>query len=316
MTTDYEEMGPEDPIDDDDANESLDVDETGEDELDFTGLTDEEMEAINAKDDEDSDGDDVGADSDSDSGDINDNSEPVDSGDDTDAGESDLPGEQDNEWQVEALSIADQRAELDTKFDAKMVELEALGKKYDEGEILDGAYTAAKMRIEREIKRIEAQEAELLPKEAEVEKRQSVEQEAAKVEFQTAATAFMQRPENSVFIEGSPEFVVLDQQYQYALAHMPAGTPTAVLLEAARKAASNFIDLPAVPVTTEDKATPVADKKPEHGTMPSISSMPSVVPNSSETGKYGHLDKLGGAELEDTIAGMTPEQQQQYLLEG
>ena len=315
MTIDYEEMGPEDPIDDDDANELLDIDETGEDELDFTGLTDEEMEAINAKGDDDSDGDDTSTDSDSDSRDIVDDSQSADGSDDTVAGEPDLSSEQDNQWQVEALSIADKRAELDAQFDAKMTELEALGQKYDDGEILDGAYTAAKMRIERDIKRIEATEADLLPKEAEVTQRQTAEQEAAQVEFQTAATAFMQRPENSVFVEGTPEFNVLDQQYQYALAHMPAGTPTAVLLDAARKAASNFIDLPA-PTASEDKAKPVADKKPEHGTMPSISSMPSVVPNSSEAGKYGHLDKLGGAELEDTIAGMTPEQQQQYLLEG
>lgn len=286
-----------------------------EDDFDFTGLTDEEIAAINATDDNDEvDSSDVGdgdvVDSSTDDSTAELDADEPDASDDGDSGDAEPAAD---DWKREADTVAQRRTTIDADFDAKLTELEELGKKYDEGDIYDGAYNAQKARIEREIKRIEAREAELVTKEDAIEAREVESKQQDQNEFQSAVGEFMALPENSVFVEGSTEFAALDQQLGVIASAMPPGTPFDVLLGKARTVVASYMELPEVAKTNE--AAPEKPKQQE-GTMPSISSMPAVVPNSNDGNKYAHLDKLGGPELERALADMSDEQQTEYLTQG
>lgn len=323
-----------------DPNEHIDnqedytpADDAGMDddfEFDFTGLTDEEIQAINA-DDGDSDDDheegesqpddrdDTDSDADGDNGsDVEDGAdserEPARSDSDVDGGADSadlLPADAD--WQKQVAQTTNRRAEIDAQYEAKLNELDELGKKYDAGDIYDGAYNAQRARIERELKRIEALESDLVVKEDAIATRQQDEQAQFQQQFTSAVESFMAKPENSVFVEGSAEFEALDKQLGFVASSMPPGTPFDVLLNKARAAVGAFMELP----EAEAKAAPqkTAGKK-DDPIMPSISGMPAVVPNNAnDDNKFAHLDKLSGDKLERALADMTPDQQNEYLMQ-
>lgn len=291
-----------------------DTDDATDDDFDFAGLTDEEIAAIEA---------DEGNDDESDSADTDDGSSDDDNVDSTEADAANADDTDsvdgadadsdsgDDDWQAEVATVAEKRAAIDAEFDAKLAELEVLGEQYDNGDILDGAYNTAKTRIERELKRIEAREAELVTKEDAIAERETSKQEQFQNDFAVAVNDFMARPENAAFVEGSPEFVALDQQLGMVAQSMPPGTPFDVLLDKARAAVSSYMTLPEA-----GKQNKPADKsiKPEPEHMPSISNMPAVVPNTNEGNKFAHLDKLDGPALERAIADMSEAQQNDYLL--
>lgn len=283
-----------------------DTDDATDDDFDFAGLTDDEIAAIEAEegsDDETDSDNDSTADADDAGDDVAADNAETDSADDTDTTDQD-------DYQQEVATVAEKRTAIDAEFDAKHAELAALGEQYDNGDILDGAYNTAKIRIERDLKRIEAREAELVTKEDAIAERETSQQEQFQNDFAVAVGDFMARPENAAFVEGSPEFAALDQQLGVIAQSMPPGTPFDVLLNKARTAVSSYMDLPEA-----EKQDKPADKnvKPEPEHMPSISNMPAVVANSNEGNKFAHLDKLGGPELERAIADMSEAQQAEYL---
>lgn len=265
------------------------------------GLTDDEIAAIEAE--EGSDDDEADSDNDGAADDINTTEDDTGNADEAD-------NDADDDYQQEVATVAEKRTVIDAEFDAKHAELAALGEQYDNGDILDGAYNTAKIRIERDLKRIEAREAELVTKEDAIAERETSQQEQFQNDFAVAVGDFMARPENAAFVEGSPEFAALDQQLGVIAQSMAPGTPFDVLLNKARTAVSSYMDLPEA-----GKQNKPADKnvKPEPEHMPSISNMPSVVANSNEGNKFAHLDKLGGPELERAISDMSEAQQAEYL---
>ena len=279
-----------------------DTDDATDGDFDFAGLTDEEIAAIEA---DEGDDEDTEADSDNDSA--------ADDIDTTEDEASNVDGDNDgtdDDYQQEAATVADKRASIDAEFDAKHAELAALGEQYDNGDILDGAYNTAKVRIERDLKRIEARESELVAKEDEIAERETSKQEQFQNDWAVAVTSFMDKPENKSFVEGSPEFAALDQQLGVIAQSMPPGTPFDVLLDKARQAVSSYMAIE--PMGVQDKPADKSVKaEPEH--MPSISNMPSVVANSNEGNKFAHLDKLDGPALERAISDMSEAQQTEYL---
>lgn len=289
------------------ADAVTDTDDATDDDFDFAGLTDDEIAAIEAEegsDDDETDSDNDGtADADDAGDDVAADNAETDSADDTNTTDQD-------DHQQEVATVAEKRTAIDAEFDAKHAELAALGEQYDNGDILDGAYNAAKVRIERDLKRIEAREAELVTKEDAIAERETSQQEQFQNDFAAAVGDFMARPENAAFVEGSPEFAALDQQLGVIAQSMAPGTPFDVLLDKARAAVSSYMTLPEA-----GKQNKPADKnvKPEPEHMPSISNMPAVVANSNEGNKFAHLDKLGGPELERAIADMSEAQQAEYL---
>lgn len=283
-----------------------DTDDATDDDFDFAGLTDDEIAAIEAE--EGSDDDEADSDNDGAADDIDTTED--DTGNADEADDADTDNDADDDYQQEAATVAEKRTAIDAEFDAKHAELAALGEQYDNGDILDGAYNTAKVRIERDLKRIEAREAELVTKEDAIAERETSQQEQFQNDFAVAVGDFMARPENAAFVEGSPEFAALDQQLGVIAQSMPPGTPFDVLLNKARTAVSSYMDLPEA--GKQDKpANKNVKPEPEH--MPSISNMPSVVANSNEGNKFAHLDKLGGPELERAIADMSEAQQAEYL---
>lgn len=283
-----------------------DADDATDDDFDFAGLTDDEIAAIEAE--EGSDDDEADSDNDGAADDIDTTED--DTGNADEADDADVDNDADDDYQQEAATVAEKRTAIDAEFDAKHAELAALGEQYDNGDILDGAYNAAKVRIERDLKRIEAREAELVTKEDAIAERETSQQEQFQNDFAAAVGDFMARPENAAFVEGSPEFAALDQQLGVIAQSMAPGTPFDVLLDKARAAVSSYMTLPEA-----GKQNKPADKnvKPEPEHMPSISNMPAVVANSNEGNKFAHLDKLGGPELERAIADMSEAQQAEYL---
>lgn len=283
-----------------------DTDDATDDDFDFAGLTDDEIAAIEAE--EGSDDDETDSDNDGAADDIDTTED--DTGNADEADDADVDNDADDDYQQEAATVAEKRTAIDAEFDAKHAELAALGEQYDNGDILDGAYNAAKVRIERDLKRIEAREAELVTKEDAIAERETSQQEQFQNDFAAAVGDFMARPENAAFVKGSPEFAALDQQLGVIAQSMAPGTPFDVLLNKARTAVSSYMDLPEA-----EKQDKPADKnvKPEPEHMPSISNMPAVVANSNEGNKFAHLDKLGGPELERAIADMSEAQQAEYL---
>ena len=283
-----------------------DTDDATDDDFDFAGLTDDEIAAIEAE--EGSDDDEADSDNDGAADDIDTTED--DTGNADEADDADVDNDADDDYQQEAATVAEKRTAIDAEFDAKHAELAALGEQYDNGDILDGAYNTAKVRIERDLKRIEAREAELVTKEDAIAERETSQQEQFQNDFAAAVGDFMARPENAAFVEGSPEFAALDQQLGVISKSMAPGTPFDVLLDKARAAVSSYMTLPEA-----GKQNKPADKnvKPEPEHMPSISNMPAVVANSNEGNKFAHLDKLGGPELERAIADMSEAQQAEYL---
>ena len=301
-TTDLENL-PADAVED--------TDDATDDDFDFTGLTDDEIAAINAEDGEDDDESD-GTDADDDSADGDSDTAETDAANADEAGSADGDSDStiDDDYHQEAATVAEKRAAIDAEFDAKHAELAALGEQYDNGDILDGAYNTAKVRIERELKRIEARETELVTKEDAIAARETSKQEQFQNDFAVAANDFMARTENAIFVEGSPEFAALDQQLGVISQSMPPGTPFDVLLDKARAAVSSYMTLPEA--GKQDKPVDKAVKQdPE--TMPSISNMPAVVANTNEGNKFAHLDKLDGPALERAISDMNEAQQAEYL---
>ena len=288
------------------ADAVTDTDDATDDDFDFAGLTDDEIAAIEAE--EGSDDDETDSDNDGAADDIDTTED--DTGNADEADDADTDNDADDDYQQEVATVAEKRTAIDAEFDAKLAELEALGKQYDDGDILDGAYNAAKARLDRELKRIEAREAELVTKEDAIAERETSQQEQFQNDFAAAVGDFMARPENAAFVKGSPEFAALDQQLGVIAQSMAPGTPFDVLLDKARAAVSSYMDLPEA-----EKQDKPADKnvKPEPEHMPSISNMPAVVANSNEGNKFAHLDKLGGPELERAIADMSEAQQAEYL---
>lgn len=284
---------PADAIDDTDDG-SLDEDFG----LSYDGLTQAEIDAINA---DDGDDEEVDTDNDSDATDDDTPNEPTPN--DTDVDDADTQ----DDWQAEAATVADKRNAIDAEFDAKHAELAELGEQYDNGDILDGAYNTAKVRIERDLKRIEARETELVTKEDAIAERETSKQEQFKSDWEVAVTSFMGKPENKGFVEGSPEFAALDQQLGVIAQSMPPGTPFDVLLDKARNAVSSYMTLP-----NAGKPNKAVKQDPE--TMPSISNMPAVVANTNEGNKFAHLDKLDGPALERAISDMSEAQQTEYLI--
>lgn len=291
-----------------------DTDDATDDDFDFAGLTDDEIAAINAEEGNDDDDEQDGGESDEDT--EVDTTDDGDASDDaaTDNAEADSTDDANttdqDDFTQEAATVAEKRAAIDAEFDAKHAELAALGEQYDNGDILDGAYNTAKVRIERELKRIEARETELVTKEDAIAERETSKQEQFQNDFAVAANDFMARTENAIFVEGSPEFAALDQQLGVISQSMPPGTPFDVLLDKARAAVSSYMTLPES--GKQDKPVDKAVKQdPE--TMPSISNMPAVVPNTNEGNKFAHLDKLDGPALERAISDMSEAQQAEYL---
>lgn len=292
-----------------------DTDDATDDDFDFTGLTDEEIEAINAEESDettpdDDESDETDSDDDGAADDIDTTEDDADNADE--AGSADADNDSaDDDYQQEAATVADKRAAIDAEFDAKHAELAELGEKYDSGDILDGAYNAAKVRIERDLKRIEARETELITKEDAIAERETSKQEQFQNDFAVAANEFMARTENAIFVEGSPEFAALDNQLGMVAQSMPPGTPFDVLLDKARAAVSSYMTLPEAGKTDSKPAEKAVKQDPE--TMPSISNMPAVVPNTNDGNKFAHLDKLDGPALERAISDMSDVQQAEYL---
>ena len=240
---------PDDMIDDFDidttdldlpADAVEDTDDATDGDFDFAGLTDDEIAAINAEEGNDDDEPD-GTDSDDDGADGDSDTTETDAANADEAGSAD--GDSDStidDYHQEAATVAEKRTAIDAEFDAKHAELAALGEQYDNGDILDGAYNTAKVRIERDLKRIEARETELVTKEDAIAERETSKQEQFKSDWEVAVTSFMDKPENKGFVEGSPEFAALDQQLGVISQSMAPGTPFDVLLDKARAAVSLY----------------------------------------------------------------------------
>lgn len=282
-----------------DAVEDTDDDLDEDFGLSYDGLTQAEIDAINSPDGDDDDNDQ------DDDAEV-DTTDADNAGDDVAADNAETDTTDQDDFTQEAATVADKRASIDAEFDAKHAELAALGEQYDNGDILDGAYNTAKVRIERDLKRIEARESELVAKEDEIAERETSKQEQFQNDWAVAVTSFMDKPENKSFVEGSPEFAALDQQLGVIAQSMPPGTPFDVLLDKARQAVSSYMAIE--PMGVQDKSVKA---EPEH--MPSISNMPSVVANSNEGNKFAHLDKLDGPALERAISDMSEAQQTEYL---
>ncbi len=301
MTVDNEdfEIDNEDlPANDVDEQIATESAEDDDDDFDFSGLTQAEIDAINANDDDEEES--VSQE------DNDDQNTRQANGTDDSAADNAAAGEQ-AEWEAEAATLAEKRAALDTDYEAEIEKLKALGEKWDDGAMQDGAYHAEKAVIDRNIKRIEAREAMLISQEDSISERQSTAEQQEQDKFIAVATAFFDKPENSVFVQGSPEHAALSQQYDFAVANSPKGTPYETLLAKARTAVGVHMTLPEV---TKEKPQKV---KPEDKIMPSISGMPSAVANNPDASKYQHLDKLSGQDYENAIAGMSEDQQRQYL---
>lgn len=297
-TTDLENL-PADAVED--------ADDATNDDFDFAGLTDDEIAAIEADEGDDNESDETDSDNDGAADDIGTTEDDADNADEADGANDSAD---DDDYQQEAATVAEKRTAIDAEFDAKHAELAALGEQYDNGDILDGAYNTAKVRIERDLKRIEARETELVTKEDAIAERETSKQEQFQNDFASAANEFMARTENAIFVEGSPEFAALDNQLGMVAQSMAPGTPFDVLLDKARAAVSSYMTLPEA--GKQDKLVDKAVKQdPE--TMPSISNMPAVVPNTNDGNKFAHLDKLDGPALERAISDMNEAQQAEYL---
>lgn len=293
-----------------DAVEDTDDDLDEDFGLSYDGLTQAEIDAINTDDSDGDESDEADSDNDGAADDIGATEDDADNTDEADGANANSDSADDDDFQQEAATVADKRTAIDAEFDAKLSELDALGEQYDNGDIADGAYNAAKARIDRELKRIETRESELVTKEDAIAERETSKQEQFQNDWSVAVTSFMGKPENKSFVEGSPEFAALDQQLGVIAQSMPPGTPFDVLLDKARQAVSSYMAIE--PMGAQDKPADKSVKaEPEH--MPSISNMPSVVANSNEGNKFAHLDKLDGPALERTISDMSEAQQTEYL---
>ena len=218
----------------------------------------------------------------------------------------------------DALAQAQQKiAEAQTAKEAVLAKYDDLAAKFDSGEIGQGAYDAGMRRLDAEyqqvISNISQIDSELSAHQQAVEQSQEQHQQA----FGQAAAAFMARPENAVFAQGSPEFNELQEQINRIYANRP-DLPMDELLNRARAAtAASFDNIPAITQVADNKPVtkpePVKPHRKQPEIPPNIGSVPAVAQNESPAGEFAHLEKLSGIAYEEALAALPEAKRERYL---
>lgn len=291
-------------------------------------LLPEEIEAMNAEDDDTADTQTTDTETNADTG---------NTGADTDGATADKPTHADNPTPAtdthndidgrtadnvtDTLAVlANRRLAVDEKFDDLTERFRNLGNQYTDGDISEGDYQAEKLKLEREMRQLEREEQNLIDKQTELTTQKQVENEQQIHVFQSVADEFLARPENAVFTAGSAELQALDQQIQLIASNTPQGSMSwGELFDKARATVATYMDLPKVGT---DKADGKADGKADDTTVtvkvkspeipPHLGMMPSAV-NNSVNDKFAHLDKLEGVEYDQALARLSEADQAEYL---
>lgn len=188
-----------------------------------------------------------------------------------------------------------------------------LGRQLDEGEIGEGHYQSELLKLNRQIEKaqteLDAIEGERSQKLNQFESARQAEEQ----KFADAVDAFLARPENASIVEGSDAWNVLDAQIKMLAGVLPQNTPYDQLLEKARAATSQIVDLP---TPSGRKAVPSA-KPLRNNAMPppTLSSMPAAATNES-SGEFDHIEKLSGEAYERAIGQLSKEQRNRLLMGG
>lgn len=192
-----------------------------------------------------------------------------------------------------------------------------LADKYQLGEIDEAQYSHQKLVIERDLRKTDREVEKLDSELSGLQARQKAFIADYESRMATAVTSFLNQPENNVFQQGTPAFLVLDQQVRILQATLPSTTPPDVLMQKARAATAAIVDIPPVPAGKPN--APASTAKPPARTPPKVppnlSQIPAVVSNNTD-GEFAHLESLKGVSFDRAFAKMSAAQQERYLAGG
>lgn len=216
------------------------------------------------------------------------------------------------DYSTKLATFADRQADIDARYELNLEAIRNLGEKYNDGDVSEGEYQAELARLQREGRKIEYEEQNLIAQQSQVQTDSAIHQAQIQNDFQSSADAFLAREENSVFVAGSPELQALDQQIQILANTLPPNTTFTDLFDKARAVVSTYMDLPKAGGDNKADNTNTETKPKQPEIPPNLGMMPSAVNNSS-MGKFVHLDKLEGVEFDQAFARLSEAEQAEYL---
>jgi hypothetical protein len=235
-----------------------------------------------------------------------------------DAPADDLP--QVNDFETSQLKLSELTSSQDLLVEKQndlLAQHKDLADKYQLGEIDEAQYSHQKLVIERDLRKTDREVEKLDSELSGLQARQNAFIADYESRMATAVTSFLNQPENSVFQQGTPAFLVLDQQVRILQATLPSTTPPDVLMQKARAATAAIVDIPPVPAGKLN--VPASTQKPPARTPPNVppnlSQIPAVVSNNTD-GEFAHLESLKGVSFDRAFAKMSAAQQERYLAGG
>lgn len=228
--------------------------------------------------------------------------------------EADLEANNEVDYAAIAEAIDGKYEAASGRADELINELEELAGQLDDGDIGQGAYDVAKLRIDRELRSIDSQITALASERNavndKVESSQAQQQAENAARWQNEVTGFLAQPENQIFNTDADAAT----QFDATLASMDAaglfeGLTMPQVLASVRQQLAIRIDLPAA-----SKAAPVATNKPRATPKipPSTNMIPATEANDDSAGEFAYIHKLSGAAYEKALSEMSPEQQARF----
>jgi hypothetical protein len=227
--------------------------------------------------------------------------------------------QEENAPDFEALvtGIDDKIQEKQTRVTEILGELETLAEQLDGGELGQGKYDTAKLKLERELRDIDVKVNQFESQKATIveqsQNHQSKEQMAFEQRWSAEVNTFLQQPENSVF-NTNPQ---VSDLFDKTLEGMQAGGLLADLsmpqvLAAVRAQVALRVELPPPSGKVQ---TPAKNSTPRNQTQipPNLSQIPAVATNDTAESEFSYLDDLGGIERDKAFAKLTPSQKERYL---
>jgi hypothetical protein len=220
-----------------------------------------------------------------------------------------------NDAADQLIEVSGRLAEHNVASDALMTKLQELAEQVDDGDLTQGQYDVARAKVDSELRRLDAKIAndESLQSQItqQIERGSNDVQAKYEAEFNSEAKAFLDKPENAVFMADEAARGALQTTInQMAQSGMSEGlTPAQVLTQARAHVALRI----ALPVATPSKSTKPASERKQPVIPPNLSQMPAVIANGTEGGEFAHLDKLSGVAYDAAYSKLSTLQQERYM---
>lgn len=230
--------------------------------------------------------------------------------------------QEENTPDFEALvtGIDDKIQEKQDRVIAILDELETLAEQLDGGELGQGKYDTAKMKLERELQGIDTQISQYVSQKNTISQQAETYQTKAQNDFeqrwQAEVNTFLKQPENDVFNTNPQLSDMFDKTLEgMQNAGLLADLTMPQVLAAVRAQVGLRVQLPALPAASQQQQKPAksSTQRNQPEIPPNLSQIPAVATNDTAESEFSYLDDLTGIERDKAFAKLTPAQKERYL---